>query len=148
LFGGGFEIETELTVKALDRGYRILEVPVTLAARPEGSHSKIRIGVDGMRILHMLLSLVRDYKPLTFFGCIGLGFIALGLIPGMIVITEFLRTGLVPRLPSAVLAAALVLAGMLSITAGLVLHTIVRRAQETEHQIRNLLSEVSRRRND
>src|SRR6185503_793080 len=68
LFGGGFETETELTIKALERGFRIVEVPVNLTSRPEGSFSKIRIVQDGTRILNMLLALFRDYKPLTFFG--------------------------------------------------------------------------------
>ena len=104
LFGGGFETETELTIKALERGYRIVEVPVNLTHRPEGSFSKIRIGQDGARILQMLLSLFRDYKPLTFFGSAGLFLIFLGLIPGAVVSIEFFRAGLVLRLPSAVLA--------------------------------------------
>ena len=143
LFGGGFETETELTIKALERGYRIIEVPVNLTSRPEGSFSKIRIARDGVRILNTLLALFRDYKPLTFFGGFGLFLMALGFIPGLVVTVEFLRTGLVPRLPSAVLAVALVLSGMLSITVGLVLHTIVRRSQEFEYQLRNLTGEVA-----
>jgi glycosyltransferase involved in cell wall biosynthesis len=143
LFGGGFEIETELTIKALERGYRIVEVPVNLTPRPEGSFSKIRIAQDGMRIMNTILSLFRDYKPLTFFGIGGLALIGLGLIPGIVVIVEFLRTGLVPRLPSAVLAVGFVLAGMLSITVGLILHTIVRRSQEFEFQLRTLTAELS-----
>ena len=143
LFGGGFETETELTIKALERGYRIVEVPVNLTNRPEGSFSKIRIGQDGARILNMLLALFRDYKPLTFFGAVGLFLIFLGFIPGVIVIVEFFETRLVPRLPSAVLAVGLVLSGMLSITIGLILHTIVRRSQESEFQLRTLTEELS-----
>lgn len=135
LFGGGFETETELTIKALERGYRIIEVPVDLKRRPEGSFSKIRI-------VNTILALLRDYKPLTFFGGSGLALIALGMIPGMIVFIEFLRTGLVLRLPSAVLAVGLILAGLLSITAGLILHTIARRSQEFDHQLRKLLEET------
>jgi glycosyltransferase involved in cell wall biosynthesis len=136
IFGGGFETEVELTVKALARGYRITEVPVRLTPRPEGSFSKIRIVQDGFVILNSILSLVRDYKPLTFFGTVGLISIVLGLIPGTIVIVEFFKTGLVPKLPSAVLAVGLVLSGMLSLVVGLVLHTITRRFQELEHQLR------------
>lgn len=136
IFGGGFETEVELTVKALARGYRIAEVPVRLTPRPEGSFSKIRIVQDGFVILNSILSLVRDYKPLTFFGAVGLLFIVLGFIPGTVVIVEFIRTGLVPKLPSAVLAVGLVLSGMLLLVVGLVLHTITRRFQELEHQLR------------
>ncbi len=136
VFGGGFETEVELTVKALARGYRITELPVRLTPRPEGSFSKIRIVQDGFVILNTILSLVRDYKPLTFFGGMGLLFIALGFVPGIVVIVEFIKTGLVPRLPSAVLAVGLVLSGMLLLVVGLVLHTITRRFQELEHQLR------------
>ncbi len=142
LFGGGFETETELTIKALDRGFRIIEIPVNLTRRPEGSFSKIRIFGDGFLILNTILALIRDYKPLTFFGSLGLCFIALGLVPGLIVIYEFIETGLAPRLPSAVLAVGLIVSGMLSITVGLVLHTIVRRAQELDHQLRVLTDEL------
>jgi len=142
LFGGGFETETELTIKALERGYRVVEVPVDLTTRPEGSFSKIRIVHDGLRIMHTILTLFRDYKPLTFFGAIGLSLFAFGLVPGLVVIVEFFETGLVLRLPSAVLAVGLTLAGMLSVTIGLVLHTIVRRSQEMEHQLRTLFDEM------
>ena len=142
LFGGGFETETELTIKALERGYRIVEVPVNLVSRPSGSFSKIRIVNDGFRIVNTILTLLRDYKPLTFFGSSGVVLILLGAIPGFIVIFEFFETGLVLRLPSAVLAVGLVLAGLLAITVGLVLHTIVRRSQEFDYQLRKLLDET------
>ena len=138
LSGGGFETETELTIKALGRGYRIVEIPVNLKARPEGSFSKIRILSDGFLILNTILTLFRDYKPLTFFGVAGLFLILLGFVPGTIVIVEFIKTGLVPRLPSAVLAVGLVLSGMLAIVVGLVLHTITRRFQELDHQLKML----------
>lgn len=136
IFGGGFETETELTIKALVRGYRIIELPVDLKARPQGSFSKIRIIQDGLLILHTILTLFRDYKPLTFFGAIGLVMVVLGFIPGTVVVVEFLKTGLVPRLPSAVLAVGLVLSGLLCIVVGLILHTITRRFQELDHQLR------------
>jgi glycosyltransferase involved in cell wall biosynthesis len=136
VFGGGFETETELTIKAMARSYRIVELAVNLKARPAGSSSKIRILPDGLLILNTILTLFRDYKPLTFFGMMGLFFIVLGFIPGGVVVVEFLKTGMVPRLPSAVLAVGLTLSGMLMIVVGLVLHTITRRFQELEHQFK------------
>jgi glycosyltransferase involved in cell wall biosynthesis len=142
IFGGGFETEAELTIKALARGYRVVERPVDLKARPEGSVSKIRVVADGFLILNTILTLFRDYKPLTFFGIIGLIFIGLGMVPGVAVVAEFVRTGLVTRLPSAVLAVALVLSGMLTIVVGLVLHTITRRFQELEYQLKLLNKET------
>ena len=141
LFGGGFEIETELTIKALARGYRIVEVPTDLSPRPAGSFSKIRLFSDGMLILNTIVTLFRDYKPLTFFGTTGLILMALGLIPGLIVVFEFFETGLVLRLPSAVLSVGMVLSGMLLLMVGLVLHTIVRRFQEIDHHLEVLRNE-------
>ncbi len=141
LFLPGFEVETELTIKALERGYQIIEVPVNLRQRPLGSQSKIRIVHDGVRILMTIFSLFRDYKPMTFFGSIGLVLILLALIPGGIVVDEYLRTGLVPKFPSAILATGMVLSGLLFVAIGLILHTITRRFQEIEFLIRANRSE-------
>ena len=96
-----------------------------------------------MLIFNMIFSLFRDYKPLTFFGGIGIVLMFLGLFPGGLVIWQFLKTGLVPRLPSAVLAVGLEITGMLAITVGLVLHTIVRRSLEIEYQLRGIFEETS-----
>jgi glycosyltransferase involved in cell wall biosynthesis len=136
LFAAGFQIEVELTIKALERGYRIVEIPTNLVSRPEGSFSKIKHFHDGMLILGMIMSLFRDYKPLTFFGGLGILLTAAGFVFGVPVILEFFKTGLVPRLPSAVLAVGFVLSGLLTMAVGLVLHTTVRRFQELEHQLR------------
>src|SRR5829696_3232381 len=129
LFGGGFEIETELTIKAVERGYRLAEVPVALTHRPEGSHSKIQFLRDGFLILNTTLALFRDYKPLTFFGGVGaaglLGFG--GAVPGAFVVAA---------------AAGLFVCGLLSLTAGLILHSIARRSQEFEYHLRVLADEL------
>jgi hypothetical protein len=142
-FGGGFETEVELTIKALARGYRISEVPVRLTSRPEGSVSKIRIVSDGFVILNTILTLFRDYKPLTFFGGIGLIFVLLGGVPGAILLVEFIKTGTAHNLPAAIIAVGLVLSGMLLIVVGLVLHTISRRFQELEYQLKTGHKEAS-----
>ncbi|MGA2059045.1 MAG: glycosyltransferase family 2 protein [Thermoguttaceae bacterium] len=138
LVGGGFEVETELTIKTLEAGFRIAEVPVDLGQRPEGSCSKIRPLRDGIRILCMIFALFRDYKPLTFFGSLALARVAAGLVPGTIVIMEYLQTGQVLRMPSAVLAVGLVLLGMLMLTAGIILHSLTRRIRELEYQLQGL----------
>lgn len=135
LFGGGFEIETELTIKAVARGFRTVEIPTVLTARPEGSHSKIKFLRDGFIILNTILALFRDYKPLTFFGGVGLFFFVLALVPGGMVTVQWLRTGTVTHHSLAVLAVGLGLAGMLLLVVGLILHTIVRRFQEIEHSL-------------
>jgi hypothetical protein len=131
----GFEIEAELTVKAVERSMRIVEVPINLRSRPSGSSSKIRLLGDGSRIAWTILLLFRDYKPMTFFGGIGLVLMLLGLILGIDVFIEFLNTGLVPRFPTAILAASLVLAGLLLAGVGFVLSAISRRFQEIESKL-------------
>jgi len=140
----GFEIETELTVKAIERRYRIAEVPVSLAARPEGSLSKINRFRDGFLILATIFALFRDYKPFTAFGSMGLLLVALGLIPGIVVINEYAATGYINRLPSAILSVGLILSGLLSGFAGLILHAISRRFQEVDYQLQNISREVQR----
>jgi hypothetical protein len=147
IFGGGFETETELTIKALVHGYRIVELPVDLKARPKGSISKIRVMQDGLLILNSILTLFRDYKPLTFFGSIGACLVLIGLVPGTVLVVEFIRTGLVPHLPFAVLAVGLVLSGLLAMVVGIVLHTIARRFQELDHQLK-ILAFASEKRKD
>jgi hypothetical protein len=144
LFGGGFETEAELTIKALQRGFRIVEAPVNLSQRPAGSHSKIRIMQDGFVILSSILTLFRDYRPLTFFGAFGVGLILLSLLPGAWAFAEYTRTGLVNRVPSAVLATGLVLTGVLGIVVGLILHTIARHFQEVESQLQTLADDLRR----
>ena len=142
LFGGGFEIETELTIKAVARGYRIVEVPVDLAVRPEGSHSKVHFLRDGFLILSTILTLFRDYKPLTFFGSLGLLMFLAALVPGFFVVAEYFETGFVSKLPSAVLAVGLGLCGLVLIAIGLLLHSIARRAQEFDYQVQMLSDQL------
>jgi len=136
LFVTGFEIEAEITIKSLERGFRLVEVPVTLRDRPEGSFSKIRIVRDGVRILVTIFALFRDYKPLTFFGSAGLVTILLGIIPGLRAILGFIETGLVEHFPSAILAVGMIITGLLFIMVGLILHTLNRRFRELEHLLR------------
>lgn len=140
----GFEIETELTVRCLERGYRVIEIPVNLSERPEGSSSKIKIFRDSFLIFNTIFALFRDYKPLTAFGLLGLMLIACGLIPGIVVIQEFTATGAVYRVPSAILATALVLSGLLVAFAGLILHSISRRFQEIDYQLQQISSVIQK----
>jgi glycosyltransferase involved in cell wall biosynthesis len=138
LLSRGFEIETELTVKCLVNGLRVQEVPVDLTTRPEGSESKIRLVSDGILILQTLFSLLRDYKPLTAFGAVGLVIALVGLVPGIMMTADYFSTGQVPQMLAVLLVVGLVLAGTLVIFAGLVLHTIARRFQELDVQIQRL----------
>ena len=134
-----FEIEAELTVKAVERNYRIVEVPIDLRARPDGSFSKLSPLHDGRRIMWAIVLLFRDYRPMAFFGGLGLTLMLIGLVPGFVVISEFVETGLVPRFPSAILAVALELSGLLSFGVGLILSAVSRRFQELEAKIELLV---------
>ena len=122
----GFEIETELSIHAVDKRWRIAEVPIDYRDRPEGSESKLDTFSDGVKVLLMILSLFKDYRPLALFSWLALLFCVLGLVAGIPVIVEFASTGLVPRLPSALLAVALVFVGVISFSCGLILDTVVK----------------------
>ena len=126
----GFETETEFTVHALELGMPIAEVTTHYAERPVGSASKLRTIRDGIRILRTIMVLVKDERPLAFFGTAAVALLLLGLGLGASVAIEFTRTGLVPRLPTAVLASTLVLLAALSIACGFVLDSVARGRKE------------------
>ena len=127
---GGFETETELTVHALQLAMPVGELPAAYRERPAGSASKLRTVRDGLRILRLILMLVKDERPLPFFSVAGLLLLLGGLAFGLPVVAEFLRTGLVPRLPTAILAAALVALSFLSLACGLILDSVGRGRRE------------------
>jgi len=126
----GFEIETELTVHALELRMPIAEVDTPYGARPEGSISKLSTYRDGVKILHMILKLFKNERPLQFFsiifGVLGLTSLALAAP----VIETYLQTGLVPRLPTALLSASIMLLGFLSLTCGFILDTVTHGRRE------------------
>lgn len=142
----GFQIETELTIQALHHKMRIVEVPVTLSERLPGSQSKISVVADGFRILWTIFDLYRTYRPLTVFGGAGLLMIGAGITLGAIVVSEFIETGLVQRFPTAILSTGLVLAGLLAISVGLILNTLMRSFREVQHKILALDHRFSERR--
>src|ERR1700742_4046684 len=126
----GFEIETELTVHALELSMPVAEIETPYYARPEGSFSKLNTWGDGFRILNTILKLYRSEKPLRFFTAIGtfLALVSIGLaIP---ILVTYLQEGLVPRLPTAVLSTGLMIVAVLSVSSGLVLDTVTRGRRE------------------
>ena len=129
---GGFETETELTVHALQLAMPIAELPAPYRARAAGSSSKLRTVRDGLRILRLILMLVKDERPLPFFSLAGLVLLLLGLLCGLPVVVEFWRSGLVPRLPTAIVAAALVALSFLSLACGLILDSVGRGRREVK----------------
>ncbi len=130
LLATGFEIEAELTLQAARRGLTIAEIPVDYRPRGAGSTSKLDTWRDGSRILLALLTYFRDYRPLTCFGALAALFSASALLCGWPVLVDFAETGLVHRLPLAVLAAALFVLAALSFSCGVILSSVNRRADE------------------
>lgn len=126
----GFEIETEVTVHALELGMPVGEQPTRYKERPAGSRSKLRTYSDGARILNTIMVLVRQERPLQVFAWAGLALLLAGLAVGVPVVVEFTHTGLVPRLPSAVLATGLVLLSFLSFVCGMILDSVARGRKE------------------
>ena len=126
----GFEIETELTVHALELALPVAEVETPYYARPEGSFSKLNTWRDGFRILGTILRLYRSEKPLRFFSAIGvfLALVSIGL--ALPILITYLEQGIVPRLPTAVLSMGLMIVAMLSVSSGLVLDTVTRGRRE------------------
>lgn len=127
LLGGGFETEAEMTIKAVHRGFRVVEVPVSLVSRPAGSTSKIRVVQDGVLILNAIVSLFRDYKPLTFFGVIAL------MVAACAAGAMFLHYPIV--------AATLAVMACAAAATGAVLHTVTRHFQELEVQLERVIGE-------
>jgi len=126
----GFEIETELSVHALELGLAVGEVPTPYYARPEGSTSKLSTWWDGLRILSTIVGLYRSERPLTFFSAIGIALAAVSVILAIPIFVTFVEQGIVPRIPTAILATGLMLLAFLSIVAGLVLDTVTRGRRE------------------
>lgn len=122
----GFQIETELSIHAADKRWRIAQVPIEYRDRPAGSESKLNTFSDGIKVLGMIFSLFKDYKPLPFFSLLAALFFVVGLVLGVPVILEFAETGLVERLPTAVAAVAFCGLGALLLVCGLILDTVVK----------------------
>jgi glycosyltransferase involved in cell wall biosynthesis len=126
----GFEIETELSVHALELALPVAEIETPYYARPEGSFSKLNTWRDGFRILGTILKLYRSEKPLRFFTAIGIFLMLVSIGLAIPVIVTYLEQGLVPRLPTAVLSMGLMILAVLSVSSGLVLDTVTRGRRE------------------
>jgi glycosyltransferase involved in cell wall biosynthesis len=132
VLSGGFEIETELTIHALELNLPAAEIDTPYYARPIGSASKLNTWRDGLRILGTIVNLYRAERPLAFFSAIGLVLAIVSIGLAVPVFVTYLETGLVPRLPTAILSTGLIMLGSLSIAVGLVLDTVTRGRRETK----------------
>lgn len=120
----GFQIETEMSIHALDKKFRLREIPIEYRDRPNGSESKLNTFRDGYRVIKALIGLFKDYKPLIFFGLISSVSLILGLLVGIPVIIEFVLTNFITKVPSAILAVGFIVVSVVSLACGLILDTI------------------------
>jgi len=141
----GFEIETELSVHALDLKIAVAEIPLRYHARPAGSHSKLRTYRDGWRILVTTLKLYKELQPFRFFGAIGTALIVSAIGLAIPLLETYVETGLVPRLPTAILATGIIQLGFLSLACGLVMEAIARARREAKRMRFLDLSSVAHR---
>ena len=140
----GFQIETEISIHAVDRRWRILDIPIVYRDRPEGSVSKLDTVGDGIRVIMMIGTLFKDYRPLKFFSLVSLVLFAIGLILGVPVIQEYLATGLVLRFPTAILAVAFMFLCGLALATGFILDSVAKvERKEWELQVYKEQSEPS-----
>lgn len=124
IMSSGFQIETEMTIFSLVYRMKLVEIPITYRDRPAGSESKLNTFSDGFKVLLKLFDLFKNYRPMLFFSCFSILFILLGLIIGIPVITEFIKTAFITKVPSAVLAASLFIIAFLLFMVGIILDAI------------------------
>lgn len=141
----GFEIETEMTIFALDKNFCIREMPVNYKDREEGSESKLNTVSDGIKVIMTIARLFEEYKPMVFFGIISFLLLLVALLLGIPVLVEYIETGMVPRFPTLIVAGFLMIAAILMLTCGIILQVVVRKQRET---FEILLTESRTRKNN
>ena len=125
-----FEIETEMSLHALDKKFIIEEIPIVYRDRPEGSVSKLNTVSDGMKVIKTIIQMFKDFKPRQFFWVIALIFVIIGLIVGIPVIVEFAKTGYITKVPSAILATGIMTIALIIGQCGVILDTVVKQNRE------------------
>ena len=141
----GFEIETEMTIQSLDKNLRLYEMPVKYRDRPHGSVSKLNTFGDGMRVLSTIFQMIRQYRPMSFFGSCGSILTVLGLGFLISVIIDFWRTGVVMRFPTLVCSVLLILMGLLGIFTGVILDILARNDRKSYIRNTNTFTYLRRR---
>ncbi len=126
----GFEIETEMTIHALDKNFLLKEIPVEYRDRPAGSVSKLNTYSDGFRVLKTIARLFKEYKPTVFFSVISLIFLIISLCFGIPVFIEYFDTGLVPRIPTLIFAGFMLIIAILLFICGLILEVLVKKHRQ------------------
>ena len=136
----GFEIETEMTIHAVDKNFKLVEVPVNYKDRPEGSESKLNTYSDGFKVLKTIATLFKEYKPAAFFNIISIILFIISLIMGIPVVSEYFKTGLVPRFPTLIVACIVLMASLLLSITGIILQVIVKKHKQLYELYLNILN--------
>ncbi len=126
----GFEIETEMTIHALDKNFLIKEIPVEYRDRPNGSVSKLNTYSDGIKVLKTIARLFKEYKPTIFFSLISLIFLIIAFIFGVPVFAEYFKTGLVPRYPTLIFSGFMLMISILMFVCGIILEVVVKKHRQ------------------
>lgn len=126
VMSNGFQIETEFTIHALDKRFKLVEVPIDYRDRPEGSFSKLNTFTDGLKVMGTIARMMKDSHPIFFFSILTLLFFICGLVVGVPVLGEYFSTGYIHKVPSAILATGLITIGLMLFTTGLILSTVVK----------------------
>ena len=138
----GFEIETEMTIHAVDKNFKIAEIPIAYRDRPAGSTSKLNTFTDGFLVIKTIALLFKDYKPLIFFGALAVFSFLLSLILSAPVLAEYLQTGIVPRFPTLIVASGLFVASLLLLSVGIILEVILRQHRQNYELWLNLFERL------
>ncbi len=136
----GFEIETEMTIHALDKNFMLREIPVSYRDRPEGSVSKLNTFSDGLKVLKTIMELYKNYRPLSFFSLVAALLWIIGLILFVPVLIEFIQTDLVLRFPTLIVACILFAIGVMAEVCGIILDVIVKKHRQLYELYLNLLT--------
>lgn len=126
----GFEVETEMTIKALKYGYIVKEIDIRYGERPKGSHSKLNTFKDGILVLKTIFVIFKEYKPLVFFSSLSAILLLISLLTGSVVIDEFIKTRYIAHVPLAIFATGTMILSIISFTTGIILDSINRRFDE------------------
>lgn len=143
----GFEIETEMTIHAIDKNFTLKEVPVQYRDRPEGSVSKLNTYKDGARVIKTIATLFKEYKPGLFFNLIALFVFIITAVLAVPVLIEYMNTGLVPRFPTLIVASILCVIGLLLIITSIILQVIVKKNKQVFEIMVNQINIMQDRKN-
>ena len=140
----GFEIETEMTIHALDKNFSIKSIPIQYRDRPEGSQSKLNTYKDGFKVIMMIFNLYRLYKPFQFFSLFALLFLILSVVFFIPVFIDYTKTGIVPKFPSLIVSTALFVVSALSFSASLILDSVRKNGRQQFEIFLNMVNTLKK----